>query len=60
MVRETAVREWMTTDLVTFAPDENVRDAMRRLVTEDVDAGPVVDDVKHDPVTVFLGPQHRA
>jgi CBS domain-containing protein len=44
MVRETAVREWMTTDLVTFAPDENVRDAMRRLVTEDVDAGPVVDD----------------
>jgi CBS domain-containing protein len=44
MVRETAVREWMTTDVVTFAPDENVRDAMRRLVTEDVDAGPVVDD----------------
>jgi CBS domain-containing protein len=44
MVRETAVREWMTTDVVTFAPDENVSDAMRRLVTEDVDAGPVVDD----------------
>jgi CBS domain-containing protein len=43
MVRETAVREWMTTEVVTFQPDENVRDAMRRLVTEDVDAGPVLD-----------------
>jgi CBS domain-containing protein len=38
-----AVRDWMTTDVVTFHPDENVRDAMRRLVTEDVDAGPVID-----------------
>jgi CBS domain-containing protein len=44
MVRDTAVREWMTTEVVTFQPDENVRDAMRRLVTEDVDAGPVVDE----------------
>jgi CBS domain-containing protein len=43
MVRESPVSEWMSTDVVTFHPDENVRDAMRRLVHEDVDAGPVVD-----------------
>jgi CBS domain-containing protein len=43
MVSDRAVREWMTTDVVTFHPNENVRDAMRQLVTEDVDAGPVVD-----------------
>ena len=43
MVRDTPVRDWMTTDVVTFHPDENVRDAMRRLVQAEVDAGPVVD-----------------
>jgi len=42
-VRESPVSAWMTTELVTFRPEENVRVAMRRLVNEDVDAGPVVD-----------------
>lgn len=43
MVRESPVSDWMATDVVTFHPDENVREAMRRLVQEDVDAGPVLD-----------------
>src|SRR5262245_25746479 len=43
MVRESPVRDWMSTDVVTFDPDENISEAMRRLVSEDVDGGPVVD-----------------
>src|SRR5690242_7348386 len=42
-VRESPVSEWMSTDVVTFLPDENVRVARRRLVQTKVDAGPVVD-----------------
>src|SRR5215207_7987440 len=37
----------MVTDVTTFTADQNVQDAMRVLVTEDVDAGPVVDENHH-------------
>lgn len=43
MLRDMPVREVMTTDVVSFTPDENVQDAMGRLVARGVDAGPVVD-----------------
>lgn len=43
-LREMPVADLMVDDVVTFSPAENVRDAMRVLVEEDVDAGPVVDD----------------
>lgn len=42
-MRESQVGELMTTDVVSFTPDENVEAAMKRLVERDVDAGPVVD-----------------
>jgi CBS domain-containing protein len=38
-----AVQDVMTTDVVSFTPDENVEAAMQRLVERGVDAGPVVD-----------------
>jgi CBS domain-containing protein len=44
MARNVLVREVMSTDVLTFAPGENVRSAITRLVERDVDAGPVVDD----------------
>lgn len=44
LLREMPVADLMVFDVVTFSPTENVRDAMRVLVEEDVDAGPVVDD----------------
>lgn len=44
MLRDMAVREVMTTDVVSFRPDENVHAAMQRLVERGVDAGPVVDE----------------
>ncbi len=34
----------MTTDVLTFRPDESVSDAMERLVDRGVDAAPVVDE----------------
>ncbi len=43
MSRDVPAREVMTTDVVTFAPDEPIGDAMQRLVDRGVDAGPVVD-----------------
>ena len=43
MPREMLVREVMTTDVVTFAPDETVEVATRRLLERDVDGAPVVD-----------------
>jgi CBS domain-containing protein len=43
MPRDVLAREAMTTDVVTFAPDEAITDAMQRLVDNNVDAGPVVD-----------------
>jgi len=38
------VREVMTTDVVTFSPDEGVQEATRRLIERGVDGGPVVDE----------------
>ncbi len=43
-LREMRVTEVMTTDVVTFTPDENVQTAMQQLVDSGVDAGPVVDE----------------
>jgi len=45
MLRDLPVRDVMTTDVVTFSPDENVNDAMRVLVERGIDSGPVVDAV---------------
>ena len=39
----TPVRSIMTTDVVTFTPDEPIRDAMLRMLDADIDGGPVVD-----------------
>jgi CBS domain-containing protein len=44
MDRDTPVREIMTTDVLTFRPDDNVEDAMRAMVDQNVDAAPVIDD----------------
>jgi CBS domain-containing protein len=38
------VREVMTTDVLTFRPEDTVQDAYRRLVALGVDGGPVVDE----------------
>ena len=42
MLRELPVTDLMVTDVTTFTTDQNVQDAMRILVTEDVDAGPIL------------------
>jgi CBS domain-containing protein len=42
-LRDMRVTEVMTTDVVTFSPDENVQAAMQQLVDRNIDAGPVVD-----------------
>lgn len=44
MPRTMLVRQVMTTDVLSFRPDDNVGDAMRALMERGVDAGPVVDD----------------
>jgi CBS domain-containing protein len=44
MPRTMPVRQVMTTEVLTFAPDQDIQDAMKLLVEWDVDAGPVVDD----------------
>jgi CBS domain-containing protein len=44
MDRDTPVREIMTTDVLTFRPDDKVEDAMRVMVDRNVDAAPVVDE----------------
>lgn len=43
MLRDMPVADVMTTDVVSFTADENVQDAMQRLVDRGVDAGPVLD-----------------
>lgn len=43
MPRELPARQVMTTEVVTFAPDEPIVDAMHRLVAAGVDGAPVVD-----------------
>ena len=47
MPRSMLVRQVMTTDVLTFAPDETVQDATRRLVERGVDGGPVIDPDGH-------------
>ena len=44
MPRNSTVADVMTTDVLTFAPDDNVQDAITRLIERDVDAAPVVDE----------------
>lgn len=43
MLRELPVREVMVTDVITFAPEDDVMGAMRTLLVRDVDGAPVVD-----------------
>ena len=43
-LRELRVTEVMTTEVVTFTPDENVQAAMQQLVDSGGEAGPVVDE----------------
>jgi len=43
MLRELPVREVMVSDVLTFAPGDNVMDAMRTMLERDVDGAPVVD-----------------
>lgn len=43
MPRNVPVKQVMTTEVLSFSPDEDVKEAMRQLVEWDVDAGPVVD-----------------
>lgn len=44
MPRSLPIRDVMTSDVITFAPDDGVEDTMRRLVAAGIDAGPVVED----------------
>lgn len=44
MPRDLPVRELMTTDVLRFQPDDEVRAAMGALVERGVDAAPVVDE----------------
>jgi CBS domain-containing protein len=44
MPRAMLVREVMTTDVLTFRPDETVEEAYRRLAERSVDGGPVAYD----------------
>ena len=43
MLRELPVREVMVSDVLTFAPGDNVMDAMRTMLVRDDDGAPVVD-----------------
>ena len=43
MPRKTPVRDVMTTDVLTFSPDDTVQDATARLVERGVDGAPVVE-----------------
>lgn len=52
MLRDKPVADLMVTDVTTFTADQNVQDAMRILVTEDVDAGPVIDE-NHKVIGLF-------
>jgi CBS domain-containing protein len=44
MPRTMPVSQVMTTEVLTFAPDQDIQDAMKLLVEWDVDAGPVVEE----------------
>jgi len=43
MLRELPVRDVMASDVLTFAPDDNVMDAMRTMLVRDVDGAPVLN-----------------
>ena len=43
MDSSTPVREFMTTDVLTVRPDDDIADAMKRLVDREADGAPVVD-----------------
>jgi len=43
MLRELPVRDVMASDVLTFAPGDNVMDAMKAMLLRDVDGAPVVD-----------------
>lgn len=43
MPRMTPVRQVMTTDVVTFTPDDNVQEAMAAMVERHIDGAPVLD-----------------
>jgi CBS domain-containing protein len=38
------VKQVMTTEVLSFTPDQDIQDAMKQLVEWDVDAGPVLDE----------------
>jgi len=42
--RNSPVRDIMTTDVLTFGPDDGVEQAMRTLLDRNIDAAPVVDE----------------
>jgi CBS domain-containing protein len=44
LLRDVPVRDLMVTEVLSFRADDNVQDAMRALVTRDIDGAPVVDD----------------
>jgi CBS domain-containing protein len=44
MPRDTLVRAVMTTDVLTFAPEDRVQDAYAALLDRHIDGAPVVDD----------------
>lgn len=43
MPRSTPVRQMMATEVVTFAPTDNVQDAMQTMLATGIDGAPVVD-----------------
>ncbi len=47
MPRSVLVRQVMTTEVVTFSPEEPIGDATRRLADHGIDGGPVVDADGH-------------
>jgi CBS domain-containing protein len=44
LLRDLPVRDLMVTEVLSFRADDNVQDAMRALVTREIDGAPVVDD----------------
>jgi CBS domain-containing protein len=42
MPRNTLVRQVMTTDVVSFRPDDSIGDATERMLAREIDGGPVV------------------
>src|SRR4051794_3675414 len=43
MSRDTPVSEVMTTDVLTFSPDDNIQTAMQAMVDRSIDGAPVVE-----------------